>query len=184
MSGATDVFVPTVAALHIRILTFGDKGKPGPMSNRDWLRHEYRVYHEVHQLVMATGFRNPEKDGGTCAGYHPDIICRVIHHEEFEGWLREARNEFLRKVRWHDPRMRFTIAVGCRAGKHRSVAGSLILDRLLRDQGHVVSVQHLSSHTWHRRKARCCMGECLACRSVPAYLVTALERASQIWKQT
>merc|ERR1712060_987238 len=73
------------------------------------------------------------------------------------------------------------VAFYCRAGKHRSVACSVILEHIFRAEGwDCPAPKHLSSPKWSKG---CCKGQCYECKEPPEYLYATLHTALEMWHQ-
>ncbi len=80
----------------------------------------------------------------------------------------------------HSVHVEVGIALYCRAGKHRSVAGGIILRHILGAEGWSGGLRHLSRESWARH---CCHGRCAACLAGPPALQAALGAAHDMWRQ-
>eukprot|EP00439_Symbiodinium_sp_Y106_P023282 s6588_g2.t2 len=84
----------------------------------------------------------PDPDAGNVtrhSGRHYLIITRLFNHRNFKMWLERAKRKIEKAARDAAPSGggsgSFNVAVYCRAGKHRSVAASVILHYILKAEG-------------------------------------------------
>ena len=77
-------------------------------------------------------FSDPGKrDLGRHTGRHHEIIARMVAHEKFRSWMRNAHRTFAKVfINW-DGGPILPAVVFCRSGKHRGVAASEILKGVL-----------------------------------------------------
>ena len=88
-------------------------------------------------------------------GFHPLIVRGVAQHR--------ALRDMLWRIKQHVTQARDPcIALQCRAGKHRSVAMSVILEFVLTSDNYRVSVHHKNAQNWQRGWA-CFEGRCTDC---------------------
>eukprot|EP00930_Biecheleria_cincta_P030802 TRINITY_DN21348_c0_g1_i1.p1 TRINITY_DN21348_c0_g1~~TRINITY_DN21348_c0_g1_i1.p1 ORF type:complete len:589 (-),score=109.82 TRINITY_DN21348_c0_g1_i1:127-1893(-) len=146
-------------------------------------RHE-----DVDIVVDARMFPDPDAFSLTRhSGRHYKIVQRLCQHRNFPSWLQsvalkfrkvqEARRNSTCKDNWTKS---ITIAVYCRAGKHRSVAAAGILKHIFEATGYrCPEARHLSYDKWGRN---CCKGQCKECLEPPPELQDTLREALQRWK--
>ncbi|CAE7546481.1 unnamed protein product [Symbiodinium sp. CCMP2592] len=129
----------------------------------------------------------PDPDAGNVtrhSGRHHLIITRLFNHRNFKMWLERAKRKIEKAARDAAPSGggsgSFNVAVYCRAGKHRSVAASVILHYILKAEGWTCpDVQHLSYERWGRN---CCKGQCQECLDPPEQLQDILRSALRLWR--
>lgn len=129
----------------------------------------------------------PDPDAGNVtrhSGRHYLIITRLFNHRNFKMWLERAKRKIEKAARDAAPSGggsgSFNVAVYCRAGKHRSVAASVILHYILKAEGWTCpDVQHLSYERWGRN---CCKGQCQECLDPPEQLQDILRSALRLWR--
>jgi len=69
-------------------------------------------------------------------GRHRDIIARMVDHQNFRSWMRNAHRTLKRVFRNWTGGPIVPVVVFCRSGRHRSVAASELLEgALLRVEG-------------------------------------------------
>jgi len=153
-------------------------------------RHEA---HDVDLVVDARRFPDPEAMQFTQhTGHHYKIIARLAAHRNFPKWLAHLKKRF---VHAHEARVAaraakgdasgvvptVTVALYCRAGKHRSVAAAIILVHILNAEGWECSApRHLSERRWSRY---CCKGVCRECTDPSDELKNTLEKALAMWRR-
>ena len=77
-------------------------------------------------------FSDPDKgDLGRHAGRHREIIARIVAHEEFGRWMRNAHRTFAKVFRNWSGGPIILAVVFYRSGRHRGVAASEILKGVL-----------------------------------------------------
>jgi len=144
----------------------------------------------AHVIVDVRAFPDPDclsLRGHT--GYHHEIIARLVRHQNFRRWLAKLKADFDRSASaarasaqgaggWHLADL--GVALYCKSGKHRSVAGAIIMRHILLEEGwSCPDMRHLSQNLWGRR---CCGGLCEECRKPPASLQESLAWAYEVWK--
>eukprot|EP00927_Polykrikos_kofoidii_P051760 TRINITY_DN45556_c0_g1_i1.p1 TRINITY_DN45556_c0_g1~~TRINITY_DN45556_c0_g1_i1.p1 ORF type:complete len:558 (-),score=101.37 TRINITY_DN45556_c0_g1_i1:107-1780(-) len=147
----------------------------------------------VNVIIDARPFDDPEARSLTKhSGMHPDIIARIVQHQRFGKWLHDLKSnvtwaleEANKKVQSKMPLLR--VAIYCKAGRHRSVAGAIILRHILHAEGWQCNrpLRHLSQKDWPKGM---CKGNCDACRSPTGEKLetrnTALNDALEKWRNT
>lgn len=125
-------------------------------------------------------------------GVHHAIIARLVRHRNFPRWLGDVKRRLLALAIGRSSGLRgagagafvdsapLRVAIYCKAGKHRSVAGAMILWYVLEQDGwDCVEPTHLSRARWG---SFCCKGLCQGCRCPPAELwEETLAEALQVW---
>lgn len=164
-------------------MTFGEKYMPRDFKTQSFRSYLRELGYEDIDMIIDARFRHADRDGGYCAGFHPNIQRALLAHKGFDAWLRDVKLEFLTKLdRQRDQRgalRPFVLAIFCHAGKHRSVAAACILNYILCRQGYLVEdIIHIEEASWGRY---CCGGTCEACTAVPAWLEEDLSNANNIW---
>ena len=122
------------------------------------------------------------------SGRHHGIITRLCEHRNFDGWLWHAKQVILRacqrkcaQVGMDRKAWCVTVALYCRSGKHRSVAGARIIEHILASAGfESVPVTHLSQSRWG---SSMCKGMCFECQNPPPELQDVLNRAYEKWQK-
>jgi len=141
-----------------------------------------RDFPHVDQVIDARDFHDPTRGALTRhIGKHPKIIAGICQNRNFDRWLRHTKRCFKRI--WNQPKApnleKMTIAVFCRAGRHRSVAVSIILFHILTNEGYTCEFpKHLSSYHWRR----CCGGNCDECTAPGEELDVVLNAALKSWR--
>jgi len=144
----------------------------------------------AHVIVDARAFPDPDclsLRGHT--GCHHEIIARLVRHQNFRRWLAKLKADFDRSAAaarasaqgagWGNL-ADLGVALYCKSGKHRSVAGAIIMRHILLAEGwSCPDMRHLSQNFWGRR---CCGGLCEECRKPPASLQECLAWAYEVWK--
>lgn len=120
-------------------------------------------------------------------GNNPEIISRIVRHRNFRRWLGALKADFLAAA---DERaaqaeaegsghVEVGVAVYCKSGKHRSVAGGIVLKYILEaERWPCREIRHLSRKTWGYR---CCQGLCPDCLEKPPALQETLVMAREVW---
>lgn len=137
-------------------------------------------------LIDARVFPDPEALSLTRhTGHHPEIVSRISKHWNFRRWLRGVRKKLVEAIKNADvaapTRNKIVVAVYCRAGKHRSVAASIILERIFKNEcWEVPQITHLSSV---RGWGKSCKGKCEECIKEPdPTREDALKNAWEVWQ--
>ena len=95
-------------------------------------------YDETRDIYLdARVFRDPEReDVRRHTGRHYEIIARMVGHQNFRSWMRNAHHTLKRVfMNWTGGPI-VPVVVFCRSGRHRSVAASeLLKGALLRVEG-------------------------------------------------
>ena len=138
-------------------------------------------------VVDARHFPDPDSHSlRRHTGHHPEIISRIVRHRNFREWLTAVKAEFVVAAEAREANARADgsiyadvgVAVYCRSGKHRSVAGALVLKCALEAEKWLCpEARHLSQKTWYR----CCRGLCPECTERPESLQETLLRAREVW---
>ena len=131
-------------------------------------------------LVDARCFRDPHKGQfRSHVGYHPRIVEGLCKSPLVVDWLLAVQQALRRVTSSRGTCLQ--IAVFCNAGRHRSVAGALILKHILTLEGwECPLLRHLSRAAW----APTCGGRCGECTSgPPESLRTALDALYRVWKE-
>ena len=140
-------------------------------------------------ILDARMFPDPDSQNLTRhSGRHHRIITRLCEHRNFDGWLRHAKQVILRacqrkcaQVGMDRKAWCVTVALYCRSGKHRSVAGARIIEHILASAGfESVPVTHLSQSRWG---SSMCKGMCFECQNPPPELQDVLNRAYEKWQK-
>ena len=95
-------------------------------------------YDETRDIYLdARVFRDPEReDVRRHTGRHYEIIARMVGHQNFRSWMRNAHCTLKRVFRNWTGGPIVPVVVFCRSGRHRSVAASeLLKGALLRVEG-------------------------------------------------
>lgn len=119
------------------------------------------------------------------AGTHAEIQRRLALHGAFPGALQRAAAVLFRRPgagRGWELKPGASLAIGCRAGKHRSVAFALILRFLLLGScpNAAVRLLHTNAQAWPRD---CRLGLCTQCSRIPESLISALRSAEAMWSR-
>ena len=96
----------------------------------------FELYDETRDIYLdARVFSDP--DGARDhTGRHRDIIARMVDHQNFRSWMRNAHRTLKRVFRNWTGGPIVPVVVFCRSGRHRSVAASeLLKGALLRVEG-------------------------------------------------
>jgi len=139
---------------------------------------------KVDVFVDARNFPDPECRTLTRhTGHNHEIIARLVGHRNFQSWLGSVKVDFHQACAQGGNAgsdLQLTIAVYCRAGKHRSVAGAIVLQHILTQEGWECPMpRHLSQSRWSKA---CCKGNCQDCRYPPPSHKDVLDRAFDIWR--
>ena len=127
--------------------------------------HSRHVHADV-VLDVRRWFDDPDKHrfGRGHTGMHSQILTRIVGNHRFHSWFMES----IRRIReaalqvGRDNRD-VGVVVYCHAGKHRSVACSIILAVSLPTFGFAVAgLMHLTKPSWPTRD---CQGGCVDCRN-------------------
>jgi len=120
--------------VHVQILTYG-------------IRRVDAYPEGLHLNLDLRHFRDPAagvlKDHN---GYHPEIMARLVEHEQFIGFVKRVRWQFEEAVDAERKQVadgaapQIRIGLYCNAGRHRSVAFGLMLKHVL-DQEACAQVQ-------------------------------------------
>lgn len=145
---------------------------------------------DVDMIIDARPF--PDPDAGLLThhvGIHHGIIARVVKHNNFLWFLKSVKREWTRALRRRrDDQVLYSgsppllsIAIYCKAGKHRSVAVAVVLRHILSNAEGCVCCEpkHLSAKWW----ARCCGGECSECTQPPDEYDETLQKALDLWQR-
>ena len=95
-------------------------------------------YDETRDIYLdARVFKDPEReDVRRHTGRHYEIIARMVGHQNFRSWMRNAHRTLKRVFRNWTGGPIVPVVVFCRSGRHRSVAASeLLKGALLRVEG-------------------------------------------------
>mmetsp|Transcript_129429 Transcript_129429/g.224718 ORF Transcript_129429/g.224718 Transcript_129429/m.224718 type:complete len:664 (+) Transcript_129429:91-2082(+) len=146
------------------------------------LRRKHVGYADL--IMDARCFPDPEALTLTRhTGHHPEIVSRISKHWNFRKWLWQVRKKLREAVSYGDDeaKTKVVVAVYCRAGKHRSVAASLLLQRIFKnDDWDVRPINHLSAQ---RGWGKSCKGKCEECIKDPDPVrEDALKNAWQLWQ--
>lgn len=181
---------------RVRLLTFGlencvaelierccahPSGGASIQINEDELRTALRrgVGENVDVVVDARRFPDPDAYSLTRhIGVHHEIIARLVRHRNFPRWFKGVKQQFLDLA---GATASMSMAIYCKAGKHRSVAGATILEHCLREEGWDCSLRHLSQTQWNKKY--CCQGLCEECRNPPKELEDTLGTALRMWRE-
>ena len=120
--------------LPIKIVTYGVKyvGRSGwPEAD---LHFDARCFNDPHAGNLK------EHDG-----HHEEIISRMAQHDDFDGWFLNIVRQVLRvhAEAGAEGLDSVIVAIYCKSGRHRSVAGALILRFVLKEMGLFVEIEHL-----------------------------------------
>ena len=116
-------------------------------------------------------------------GFHPRVICGVVRHSRFPGWVtqlkRRLRREELQSNAAAPGPGPVHLCFYCLSGRHRSVACSVIVTYILEGLGqyNIVRTDHLAAHRWFLRT---CNG-CTEFQSSSQELRIALQDAADLW---
>lgn len=156
---------PTLPISVLHVITYGIRF------------HDVASNIDCDLAVDARCFRDPGA-GALKAhdGHHPDIMTRMVRHERFPQWFRDLRcnmERIARSLRGGP----LTVAIFCRSGRHRCVAGSLMLEHVAHKVGVPIdSIEHATLDpcscpecTWHSRGAA-------------ARVQRVMSQALQIWE--
>merc|ERR1712194_233125 len=122
-------------------------------------------------------------------GRNPEIMIRLVHHEGFADWLRDARQEFEHKREQlaSEPWRRskgISIGFFCKAGRHRSVAGALLFQHIAQQEGYKTTLRHLTLHLRQCSAGllRQCCPDCTSTGSPKA--TAAYDEALRLWQES
>lgn len=116
-------------------------------------------------------------------GEHPETLKRMSATRKFGPWLRGLRMDIQKVLFTQSPTedREVRVALYCRSGKHRSVAGARFLAYIAEWEGWDCKVEHLARKHW----VRTCKGVCDDCqgKNDPQTRQEALDEALRIWSQ-
>ena len=126
-------------------------------------------------------FSDPLKDLRGHTGRHYEMIERMVTHENFRTWIRDAHRTFTKVFfNWRGGPM-LSAVVFCRSGRHRGVAAAVILEHVLSqvERWKFLPTIHMSIDV-DREGCRCknCRPDreiCESIRSATARAVAALD---------
>ena len=118
----------------------------------DFDEYYSKWFGEVDILLDNTGFSDPQakhdKSGlKNHTGQHDEIIKRVVDHDIFESWLEDAHRQMKSAILL--TKKNLVIVSMCNHGRHRSVAGSLVMKYILTQLGFFVEEPlHMGRTGW------------------------------------
>mmetsp|Transcript_47663 Transcript_47663/g.153302 ORF Transcript_47663/g.153302 Transcript_47663/m.153302 type:complete len:729 (-) Transcript_47663:115-2301(-) len=132
----------------------------------------------VEVVADARQFSDPAAIGALTRhlGMHPEIMKRMVDFRPFGHWIREIRDEVNAARKTSET---VGIAIYCRKGKHRSVAGSWFVEHCLKADGWTVTMQHLAEKRWEK----CCRGQCAECRGLEPSVANREEALAEALRQ-
>ena len=140
-----------------------------------------RGFSNVSLIVDARCFPDPSSVYNhtlNCNGTHPEIVARICNHRKFKLWLSKLKRQFALAIAQGGPDLKFTMAMYCRSGKHRSVAAAVIAKHILEYEGWRCSpLNHLSMRFWTRKMRNDLYQDEDLVRA------DALEKALKMWSQ-
>ena len=104
-------------------------------------------------------------------GTHPEILKGVVRHVDFKLVLSQFKGLF------DDASLNMSIAIFCRAGKHRSVGVALAVEYILKAEGCHVDLTFKGTWTVGRE---CLVGKCQDCTY--AARKGSLDHAMRVWQ--
>ena len=142
-------------------------------------------YNNVDLIIDARCFPDPREKKVAMGhiGIHPQVIHRIVHHDEFPGFLRMFHRQWLRvNKNCSKQKSEWIVAFYCKSGTHRSVALAEIIRSIFSsDEGfEVLAVTHLAKPKWGKR---ICKGTCLECTFPSQHRQHDLQHALQMWQQ-
>lgn len=112
-------------------------------------------------------------------GTHPETMRRMTNTRHFGPWLRGLRMSIKEVLDRQRKDREVRVALYCRSGKHRSVAGARFLEHIAEAEGWAYKVEHLASKSWKN----ICRGHCEECQGSPEIREEALTEALRIWRR-
>lgn len=109
-------------------------------------------------------------------GRHPKILQTFVQHAEFRDWLDQVKQDLSVSLEEavQNKRDQIVMAICCRSGRHRSVAGATIIQHIFGQRSCIpVRVSHLSN-------APC---GCSTCNRELPECDEALQKALQVWDE-
>jgi hypothetical protein len=142
---------------------------------------------EVFCLVMPIDTRvitDPARRLAGChVGYSGDIMWEFVKHPDFNEWLGRTMDQICRALGdvVPAPQKHVCLAVYCKSGMHRSVAGGIIIQHVLQATVNSIQAKPLIQHTSRPFWSRYC-GGCQECRAPSQKRDRALFHARAVWR--
>ncbi len=136
---------------------------------------------ETLLAIDCRGFADPQRilTRVNHIGAWPQHVQSFVAHREFRPWLLEARRRI--RAELQSGRVVLNIATFCKKGRHRSVAGALLLRHCLEqaEGAVVITHRHLADPFWCRYTC----DNCFECRELSPVRSAAMSQALVVWRQ-